>query len=455
MPKMGDGMVEGTLLAWKKRDGDEVNVGDVIAEIETDKSNVEMEAEDAGVLRTQVAEGTSVPVGVVIATIGNDTAPAASATAAPPMPAAAATPAEADGTKNVSAAQQQKMAIDAPAPRAAASALSAAPSTPSASVPRQPASPAPSPAAAPQKNGASQSARIKASPLARRIAREQGVALEGISGSGPNGRIIEADVKAAAAQPKAAAVASVPTQAPVAGGQGFAPSNVPGERVPMSTMRNVIGRRMVESKSQVPHFYLTVEVDMDAAMDLRKQLNALDDSLSKISLNDFVVKASALALMKVPDVNRIYQGDSYIQPTSANVGIAVALEDGLIVPVVKEANTKSLRAIAKEARGLIDKARARKLQPQEYSGGTFTVSNLGSFDIDNFIAIIDPAQGGILAVASIRKMPVVLADDTIAVRSRMNITLSGDHRVMDGASGAKFMQELKRLLQNPLILLEH
>ncbi len=451
MPKMGDGMEAGTLLSWKKRDGDEVKLGDIIAEIETDKSNVEIEAEDAGVLRTQVAEGASVPVGGIIATIGDGSGSSA-ATAAPPAATASATPAEADGTKNMSAAEQQKMAIDAPAPPAAPT----APAAPSAAAPTMPMPTT----TAPRGNGTAQPSRLKASPLARRVAREQGVALENVTGTGPNGRIIEADVKAAATQPKpqAAAVQSQPTAQPAMvapTGSGFAPSSVPGERVEMSTMRRVIGRRMVDSKSQVPHFYLTTEVDMDAAMELRKQLNTLDDSLSKISLNDFVVKASALALKKVPDVNRIYQGDSYIQPSSSNVGIAVALDDGLIVPVVKEADTKSLRAIAKEARGLIDKARSRKLQPADYGGGTFTVSNLGSFDIDNFIAIIDPAQGAILAVGSIRKMPVVLADDTIAVRSRMNITLSGDHRVMDGAAGAKFLQELKRLLQNPLALLEH
>jgi pyruvate dehydrogenase E2 component (dihydrolipoamide acetyltransferase) len=402
MPKMGDGMETGTLLSWKKHDGDQVKSGEIIAEIETDKANVEIEAEGAGYFKTQIAEGDSVPVGTVIAIIG-ESASSASAPAA---------------------------AQAAPAPKpvtAAASPAPAATPAPSAQTP------------APARNG---SARLKASPLARRVAAEKGVMLAQLKGTGPNGRIIEADVLAAVTVPQKATV-----PAPVQ-------SSGVGDVVELSQMRRVIGRRMVESKTQIPHFYLTSEIEMDAALDLRKQLNGYDDSLQKVSLNDFVIKASAIALMKVPDVNRVWQGDKYLQPAGANVGIAVALDDGLIVPVVKDAHAKSLRAIAKEARELIEKARSRKLTPDQYSGGTFTVSNLGSFDIENFIAIIDPSQGAILAVGSVRKLPVVLHDDTVAVRQRMNVTLSGDHRVMDGATGAKFLQELKRVLQNPLAMLE-
>ena len=220
-------------------------------------------------------------------------------------------------------------------------------------------------------------------------------------------------------------------------------------------MRKVIARRMIESKTTIPHFYITVEVDMAEATALREKLNGYDESLAKISFNDMVVKASALALAKVPAVNAAYKDDKIIPGAGVHVGIAVALDDGLIVPVVRDADKLPLRRVAQTGRDLIKKARDKKLQPSEYSGGTFTVSNLGGFDVPEFQAIIDPAQGAILAIASIVKRPVVLDDgETIAVRPRMNVTFSGDHRVMDGATGAKFLQELKRLLQNPLSLLE-
>ena len=219
-------------------------------------------------------------------------------------------------------------------------------------------------------------------------------------------------------------------------------------------MRKVIAKRMVESKTTIPHFYLTSEIDMAEAMALREKLNSYDDSLAKISLNDMVVKASAKALAKVPAANAMFKDDKIYPGAGIHVGIAVALDDGLIVPVVRDADTLPLRKLAETGKVLIKKARDKKLQPADYSGGTFTVSNLGPFDIENFIAIIDPSQGAILAVASIQKKAVVLADDTIAVRPRMNVTFSGDHRVMDGATGAKFLLELKRLLQNPLSLLE-
>jgi pyruvate dehydrogenase E2 component (dihydrolipoamide acetyltransferase) len=210
---------------------------------------------------------------------------------------------------------------------------------------------------------------------------------------------------------------------------------------------------MVESKTTIPHFYVTVEVDMGEAMSLREKLNTYEEGLAKISLNDFLLKASAKALMKFPEVNAVFRNDQIVQYPAANVGVAVALDDGLIVPVIRNANILPLRQLATVAKDLINKARAKKLQPNEYSGGTFTVSSLGGFDVDNFIAIIDPSQGAILAVSTIVKKPVVVNDE-IVIRQRMNITLSGDHRVMDGATGAKFIQEIKRLLQNPLSLIE-
>ena len=416
MPKMGDAMEEGTLLQWLKPDGATVSIGDVIAEIETDKSNVEVEAEEAGVLHTKVQPGAVVPVGQPIATIGDTpvAAPAKPAEAPKPVPAVAAAPAAAP--KGVETSTWK---------------------------PARPAAPAPAPS-----SGGNGRERLKASPLARRVAREQGVDIARVSGTGPNGRIIEADIadflKSAASAPAAPVVSTAPIPA--------APAAAP---VKLSAMRRTIAKRMVESKTTIPHFYITAEVDMTEALALREKLNAYDESLTKISLNDFVVKAAAKALVKVPAANASFRDDSIVPGNGVNVGIAVALDDGLIVPVVRGADQLPLRKLAQNSKELIKKARDGKLAPNDYSGGTFTVSNLGGFDVENFIAIIDPAQGAILAVSSIVKKPVVLADGaTIAVRDRMKITFSGDHRVMDGAVGAKLLQEIKRVLQNPLALLE-
>ena len=401
MPKMGDAMTEGTLLSWAKENGAQVKAGDVIAEIETDKSNVEIEAEDAGVLSIFTQVGETVAVGHVIAAIGSSVTAAKSVAAKAPVAAVA----------SASAAQ---------APASAA--------------------PAPTPVAIGKE-------RIKATPLARSVARESGLDIARVTGTGPYGRIVEADVqahlKSQTAKPAPAQTKTEAVQAPAA-----AP-------IELTPIRRVIAKRMVESKTTIPHFYITSEIDMGAAVALREQLNSYDDTLVKISLNDMVVKASAIALKKVPAANAAFKDDKIQPGNGVHVGIAVALEDGLIVPVVRDADTLPLRKLAAAGKDLIKKARDKKLAPQEYSGGTFTVSNLGSFDVENFIAIIDPAQGAILAVSSIVKKPVVLADGvSIGVGQRMNVTFSGDHRVMDGAVGAHFLQELKRVLQNPLSLLE-
>ena len=416
MPKMGDAMEEGTLLQWFKQDGETVKSGDLIAEIETDKSNVEIEAEDAGVLHIQAQPGAVVPVGKIIATIGDDVMIGKDVKAATmPVPIQA------------EKANEKAAEYDTPKPSAPLQVRSS------------------------NGNGVS---RLKASPLARSVARQRGLDIAQISGTGPQGRIIEADVlaftsvqvakastsEAACALPAAKVITSAP-----------APTSTPTE---LSAMRKVIAKRMVESKTTIPHFYLTSEIDMAEAMALREKLNSYDDSLAKISLNDMVVKASAKALAKVPAANAMFKDDKIYPGAGIHVGIAVALDDGLIVPVVRDADTLPLRKLAETGKVLIKKARDKKLQPADYSGGTFTVSNLGPFDIENFIAIIDPSQGAILAVASIQKKAIVLSDDSIAVRPRMQVTLSGDHRVMDGATGAKFLLELKRLLQNPLSLLE-
>ena len=437
MPKMGDAMEEGTLLEWKKQDGETVKMGDVIAEIETDKSNVEIEAEDAGILHVKAEAGAVLPVGTVIAIIGDDVPAQISNGGGSSKPALVSAPAL------VQQAERRREAAaeyDTPIPAT----MAAAP-----------------PKAA---NGNGSTERLKASPLARSVAKQRGLDIARITGTGPLGRIVEADVLAFATP--------VPSIAPVPStvvGSDL-PLAAPAPAVPMkrvdytltplakptelSAMRKVIARRMVESKTTIPHFYITSEVDMAEAMALRERLNGYDETLAKISLNDMIVKASGKALAKFPAVNAMFKDDKLYPGVGVHVGVAVALDDGLIVPVVRDADTTPLRQLAQNTKALVKKARDKKLQPSEYSGGTFTVSNLGPFDVENFIAIIDPAQGAILAVSSIVKKAVVLDDNTIAARPRMNLTFSGDHRVMDGATGARFLQELKRLLQNPLSLME-
>jgi pyruvate dehydrogenase E2 component (dihydrolipoamide acetyltransferase) len=412
MPKMGDAMTEGVLVQWLKQDGEAVKAGDVIAEIQTDKSNVEIEAEETGALHVQAKAGETIPVGQTIAVIGSSAVPTAQKVAA------ASSSSSAKASEGVGTSAEQPPKRPQPIP----------------------------PAPAPSSNGATRE-RVKASPLARRVAKERGLDIAQISGTGPQGRIIEADVLAfvpsEVSRPPALAERQA-LQTPMA-------SLPPTE---LSAMRKVIARRMVESKTTIPHFYITTEVDMAAATALREQLNSYDEALPKISFNDMIVKASALALQKVPAVNVSFKNNQIQPGNGVHVGIAVALDEGLIVPVVRDADTLPLRRLAKTGRDLIKKARDKKLQPTDYTGGTFTVSNLGSFDVTEFQAIIDPSQGAILAVASIVKKAVALDDDTIVVRPRMNLTFSGDHRVMDGATGARFLQEVKRLLQNPLSLLE-
>jgi len=443
MPKMGDAMEEGTLLEWKKQDGETVKAGDVIAEIETDKSNVEIEAEDAGILHVKAEAGAVLPVGTVIAIIGDDVPAQISGGGGSSKPALVSALVSAPAPAPAQQAERRREAAaeyDTPIPAT----LAAAP-----------------PKAA---NGNGSTVRLKATPLARSVAKQRGLDIARITGTGPLGRIVEADVLAFAT--------SVPSTVPVlstAVGSDLPPA-APAPTAPMkrvdytltpltkptelSAMRKVIARRMVESKTTIPHFYITSEVDMAEAMALRERLNGYDETLAKISLNDMIVKASGKALAKFPAVNAMFKDDKLYPGAGVHVGVAVALDDGLIVPVVRDADTTPLRQLAQNTKALVKRARDKKLQPSEYSGGTFTVSNLGPFDVENFIAIIDPAQGAILAVSSIVKKAVVLDDNTIAARPRMNLTFSGDHRVMDGATGARFLQELKRLLQNPLSLME-
>jgi len=404
MPKLSDAMVEGRVLQWLKKEGDRVQGGDVLASIETDKAEIELEAFGSGVLRKVLAgEGQTVPVGQLIAVIAEP---------------------DEDITGLVSAAPAAPAAGAPAAPKVEAKA--AAPAAPAAV----------SPAAR-----AAEAGWVPASPIARRMAREAGIDLAQIKGSGPGERILERDVEAyLATQAQRLAGAEVPV-----GEREF-------EDKELSTIRKTIAARMVQSKAPIPHFTVTVEVDMGAALELRKSLNAIEANVEKLSVNDIIIKATALALQRHPAVNARYSNGQVRLFKRVHMGVAVAIEDGLIVPVIRDCDRKSLGEIAREARGLIDRARARKLRPEEYSGGTFAISNLGMFDVVEFTAVIDPAHGAILAVGGIEEKPVVM-NGQVVVRQRMRLTGSFDHRIIDGAMGAKFLQELKKILENAVQLL--
>jgi pyruvate dehydrogenase E2 component (dihydrolipoamide acetyltransferase) len=410
MPKMGDAMEEGTVVKWLKAIGDQVAKNEPIAEIETDKATVELTADYVGTLSKRFAgEGESVAIGKPIAVI---TGEGESADEGDDTGAAAPSPAAAQGKAEAPAPPQQKQ--------------------------EQQATPAPAPA---------EGERLKVSPLARRIAQEHEIDLRQVRGSGPNGRIVREDVEAAIRAPQAAGTQQAAVQSP-------APQVEEGdERVPLSRMRTAIARQMSISKSTIPHFYVSAEVDMTEALSWRKRLNeaAAADGY-KITVNDMIVKAAALALVKYPNLNASFGGDHIVMHKHVNISIAVALKEGLIAPVVRDVDKKSLGTVAREANDLVGRARSGKVTPAEYSGGTFTVSNLGPFGVDTFIAIVTAPQGGALAVASSAQKAVVVNGE-IVVRDRMNITLSADHRITDGAEGAQFIGEVRRLLENPLALL--
>jgi pyruvate dehydrogenase E2 component (dihydrolipoamide acetyltransferase) len=435
MPKLSEAMETGKVIKWIKKEGDRVNGGDILAEIETDKADVEMEAFGAGVLRKiLVQEGDRAPVGDLIAVIAEpseDISALIGGGAAAPAPAAApamaARPAAVPSqppSEDRAEARRAAPPGEARAPRALEPVATAAPSG----------GPSAPPATRP-------SGRVKASPLARKIAAQSGVDLHLVRGSGPGGRIVRKDVEAAATTP---AVAAAPARA-------AAPAGVEFEDLPLSQMRAIIAKRMPLSKAPVPHFYVSSEVAMDRAWDLREELNGLDGQ-PKVSLNDFVVRASALALLAHPGVNASFQGDTIRVFHRAHIGIAVALDEGLITPVLRDCHAKSLAQIAVESRDLAERARARKLRTQEMSGATFSISNLGMYDVTEFSAIINPPEGAILAVGTVRRVPVV-EPGGLGVGRRMMLTLSCDHRVMDGAMGARFLQDVRRLLEEPLRLL--
>ena len=416
MPKLSEAMESGKIIKWLKKEGDRVQAGDILAEVETDKADVEMEAFGGGVLRKILAQaGEKTPVGALIGVIAEPSDDISALLAGAPAPAAA--PAAAPGPP----------AAPVVAP------IGAAPSPAVRTVTR--------PEPAPAVPAGVTAGRVKASPLAKKIAAQSGVDLRLLQGTGPGGRIIRRDVEQASTR----GVAAMPaTTAPAVAGPEY-------EDRPLSPIRATIAKRMPLSKAPVPHFYVTSEVAMDRAWELREELNALEDQ-PKISINDFVVRATALTLMKHPEINASFQGDAVRVWRRAHIGIAVALEDGLITPVLRDCQAKSLAQIAVEARALAERTRARKLRATELSGATFSISNLGMFDVAEFSAIINPPEGAILAVGSVRRVPVV-EDAGLGVGRRMMLTLSCDHRVMDGAMGARFLQDLKRLLEAPLRLL--
>lgn len=460
MPKLSDAMETGKVIKWLKKEGDPVKGGDVIAEIETDKANVEIEAFGAGVLRKIVVEeGGQVPVGEMIGVIADPTEDISSVTAAAAKPAPAAPPPAPAAAPSPTATPAPAAAAAPAAPGGPLPAMESYQSVPAttAVVPMEAAATAPPgpTAAAPVSAGG----RVKASPLARKIAGQAGVDLRLIEGTGPGGRIIRRDVEAARAAPRVA-----PAGAPQSAGAPR-PTAVPArpqfvipprreaefEDVPMSPMRAAIAKRMPMSKAPVPHFYVTSDVAMDDAWALRERLNALDGQ-PKISVTDMVIKAVALALLKNPGVNAQLNGQSIRVHHRAHIGIAVALDQGLITPVLRDCDAKPLARIAIESRDLAERARGGKLRAQEISGATFSISNLGMYDVEEFSAIINPPEGAILAVGSVLQKPVV-EDGELGVGRRMKMTISCDHRVMDGAMGARFLQDVKRLLEEPLRLL--
>jgi len=412
MPRLSDTMEEGNIVSWLKKEGDSVKPGDILAEVETDKATMELESYHSGTLIYIGVKSGPVPVDGIIAMIGQ--------------------PGE-----DVNAILQQESAN---APKAAAPSVepvATTPETPAAPTPVQPA-----PVVSVALSEVSD-ARLKASPLAKSLASEAGVSLEALRGSGDNGRIVKKDVETYLSNPVAA-----PTH-----GTTMAPPVLPDFQygdVPVTQMRKTIARRLGESKFSAPHFYLTVEINMDNAVEARNAVNTV--SPVKISFNDIVIRACAAALRKHPAINASWFGDKITYHRDIHIGVAVAVEDGLLVPVIRHADGKTLASINTEVRELANKAKTKKLQPQEMTGNTFTISNLGMFDIDEFTAIINPPDACILAVGSIAQKPVV-KNNQIVVGHVMKVTLSCDHRVVDGATGAQFLQTLKNMLQNPLLML--
>jgi pyruvate dehydrogenase E2 component (dihydrolipoamide acetyltransferase) len=443
MPKLSDTMTEGTLVAWKKKKGDKVSAGEVLAEIETDKATMEWEAPEDGILtEIYLEEGGKVNVGDKIAFIGGEGEEAPKEEKAPAKKEEEK-PEEAKAEEKKPEKELEKKE-EKPKPERKEKQKAAPKEKPVEAVVSpaltQPTRPAPQ----------REEARIKASPVARRIAAELGVDLSSVNGTGPDARVTETDVRAAAK--------SKTTSAPQKPGAAVKPGPTvragEGARIQLSGMRKIIAQRLVESLGPVPHFYLNIDIDAGPLMEAREELKSGGDGTdaAKITVNDFVLKAAVQAAVKVPRVNASFDGDAFVQYADVDLGIAVAIEDGLLTPVIRAAQNKSLREISELAKDLAHRARNKRMKPEEFQGGTFTVSNLGGMGIDSFFAIINPPQGFILSVGLITKTAVVDDCDQIVVGHRMNIGMSCDHRVIDGALGAQYLKELRHLLENPALL---
>ncbi len=454
MPKLSDTMTEGTLVAWKKKKGDKVSAGDVIAEIETDKATMEWESPEDGVLtEIYVDEGGKVNVGEKIAFIGGEgeEAPAQEKKEEPKEKKEEEKPKEAEAKKKepkqkakAEPAKKAQAETEKPAPAEEEEEETAPPQeTQKAGKRAEPTKPVEKPKAP------TDEPRVKASPVARRVAAELGVDLASVSGTGPDGRVTETDVRAAAKSKGAGPQKDAAKPAAPATKAGA------GSRVNLSGMRKVIAQRLAESLGPVPHFYLNIDIDAGPLMAARAELKSAGEGAdaSKITVNDFVLKAAVQAAVKVPKVNASFDNDASIQYADVDLGIAVAIEDGLLTPVIRAAQNKSLREISEMAKDLAHRARNKRMKPEEFQGGTFTVSNLGGMGIDSFSAIINPPQGFILAIGAISKTAVVDDCDQLVVGHRMSICMSCDHRVIDGALGAEYLKELRHLLENPTLLL--
>jgi pyruvate dehydrogenase E2 component (dihydrolipoamide acetyltransferase) len=444
MPKAGDAMTEGKVVRWYKQPGDAVKRGEPVAEIETDKVNLDLEAEGDGVLGAhQAKEGDMVPVGTVLVNILAEgeketpqekkeapapekaEKPAPGSDAAPQDPQQRRSTDKKDSVKHTTGEYHE--AIEQRGPR------------------RDKTGPEPAQSAAPAESGD----RRRSSPLARRMAREMGVSLDDVQGSGPKGRIVAADVKNARG---GGGQAIPPVQQKPAAGQAGLPVLHEGETkiIPLTAMRRTIARRLAESTGPIPHFYLTADYDVTNLISIRQQM--VEMTGAKVSLNDFIIRAIALALRHHPNVNASWGEDAITQHGEVHVGVAVATQDGLITPVIRNADQKAVSDIAAEVRALADKAKNRKLKPDEYQGSTFTISNLGAWGIEEFTAIINPPNAAILAIGTAEARPVADANRQLVIRDRMKVTMSCDHRIIDGASGAEFLKTLRQYIEQPLRL---
>ena len=441
MPKLSDTMTVGTVASWLKDEGDQIESGDVIAEIETDKATMELEAYEDGVLLKQIAPaGTQVAIGAPIAAIGEEGESFDSSSL--PTTEEPAQPEPEDRKEETEAIDESEEQSKEPVAKEEEQQVEAEASVEKSAPDKKPA-----------ESNQSSDARIRISPLARKLAAEKGVEIQGIEGSGPNGRIVKKDILAAEGKPSIAS--PPPSPAETYTGAGI----VEEQDIPLSQIRKIIAQRLVEAKTTIPHFYLEIEVNAGPLLKMRKQVNEQLSEVdpekggAKFTVNDFILKAATEALRRVPEMNRSWGDTSIRQHGSVHISFGVAIDDGLVTPVIKNADTKGLKQIAAEAKELIGKARSKKLTPDEMTGSTFTVTNLGMYGVSSFYGIINPPNAGILSVGATIARPVVKENGEIGAGQIMTLGLSGDHRVVDGAVGAQFLQALKSIIETPALIL--